>query len=88
VFGRSEATKRFETLDAELAAYEPDASLAWNVAWVRLRRAYSLAIRNPDGSYRMGPGGREAGEADTLVAEATRLRDTAPDEDRRGWASV
>ena len=60
VFGRSEAPKRFETLDAELAAYEPDASLAWNVAWVRLRRAYSLAIRNPDGSYRMGPGGREA----------------------------
>ena len=88
VFGRSEAPKRFETLDAELAAYEPDVSLAWNVAWVRLRRAYSLAIRNPDGSYRMGPGGREAGEADSLVAEATRLRDTAPDEVRRGWASV
>ena len=64
VFGRSEAPKRFEALDAELAAYEPDASLAWNVAWVRLRRAYSLAIRNPDGSYRMGPGGREPGEAD------------------------
>ena len=88
VVGRSEAPKRFEVLDAELAAYEPDASLAWNVAWVRLRRAYSLAIRNPDGSYRMGPGGREPGEADTLVAEAIRLRDAAPDEVRRGWASV
>jgi len=88
VFGRSEAPKRFEVLDAELAAYEPDASLAWNVAWVRLRRAYSLAIRNPDGSYRMGPGGWEPGEADTLVAEAISLRDAAPDEVRRGWASV
>ena len=58
------------------------------MAWVRLRRAYSLAIRNPDGSYRMGPGGREPGEADALVAEAIRLRDAAPDEVRRGWASV
>jgi len=88
VFGRSEAPKRFETLDAELAAYEPDVSLAWNVAWVRLRRAYSLAIRHPDGSYRMGPGGREPGEADALAGEAIRLRDAAPDEVRRGWASV
>ena len=88
VFGRSEAPKRFEALDAELAAYEPDPSLAWNVAWVRVRRGYSLAIRNPDGSYRMGPDGREPGEVDALVAEATRLRDEAPDEARRGWASM
>ena len=88
VFGRTEASKRFEALDAELAAHRPDTSMAWDVAWVRLRRAYSLAIRNPDGSYRMGPGGRAPGEADTLVAEAVRLRDAAPDEVRRGWASV
>ena len=88
VFGRSEATKRFEALDAELAAYEPDPSLAWNVAWVRVRRGYSLAIRNPDGSYRMGPDGRESGEIDALVTEATRLRDEAPDGPRRGWASM
>ena len=88
VFGRKEASKRFEALDAELATYEPDASLAWNVAWLQVRRGYSLAIRNPDGSYRMGPQGREPGELDALVAEATRLRDEAPDESRRGWASV
>ena len=47
-----------------------------------------LAIRHPDGSYRMGPGGREPGEADALAGEAIRLRDAAPDEVRRGWASV
>jgi hypothetical protein len=92
VFGRSveggEAAKRFEVLEAELATYEPDTSLAWDVAWLRVRRAYSLAIRNPDGSYRMGPEGREPGELDALAAEATRLRDEAPDEPRRGWASV
>ena len=58
------------------------------MAWVTVRRAYSLAIRNPDGSYRMGPSGRDPGELDALVAEATRLRDEAPDESRRGWASV
>ena len=88
VLGRSEAPKRFEALDAELAAYEPDPSLAWNVAWVRVRRGYSLAIRNHDGSFRVGPDGREPGEVDALVAEATRLRDEAPDEPRRGWASM
>ncbi len=92
VFGRpvdvGEASKRFEALDAELASYEPGASLAWNVAWLRVRRGYSLATRNPDGSYRMGPQGREPGQLEALVAEATRLRDEAPDESRRGWASV
>src|SRR5918993_4182639 len=88
VLGRTEAPKRFEALDAELAAHEPDDSVAWDVAWLRLRRAYSLAVRNPDGSFRTGPRGRERGETPTLVAEAIRLRDTAPDEARRGWASV
>jgi hypothetical protein len=88
VFGRADAPKRFAALDAELAAYEPDASLTWSVAWLRRRRGYSLAIRNPDGSYRMGPDGREPGELEALVAEAQRLRDEAPDEPRRGWASV
>ena len=88
VFGRREAAKRFEALDAELATYAPDTSLAWNVAWLRVRRGYSLAVRHPDGSFRMGPDGREPRELDALVAEAARLRDEAPDETRRGWASV
>src|SRR5687768_10757643 len=63
VFGRpvdvGEAAKRFEVLDAELATYAPDTSLAWNVGWLRVRRGYSLAVRHPDGSFRMGPDGRE-----------------------------
>jgi hypothetical protein len=88
VLGRGDAPDRFKVLDAELAAFDPDASLSWNVAWVRVRRAYSLAIRHPDGTYRLGPDGREPGAADALVAEATRLRDQAPDEARRGWASM
>ena len=36
----------------------------------------------------MGPDGREPGEVDALVTEATRLRDEAPDDARRGWASM
>jgi hypothetical protein len=88
VLGRLDAPDRFKTLDEELAAYEPDARLAWDVAWIRVRRGYSLAVRNPDGSFRVGPEGREPGELATLVAEATRLRDEAPDEARRGWASM
>jgi hypothetical protein len=88
VLGRTEAPDRFKVLDEELAAYEPDADLAWDVDWLRVRRGYSTAIRNPDGTFRMGPEGREPGELDALVAEATRLRDEARDEARRGWASM
>jgi hypothetical protein len=86
--GGSEAPDRVKVLDEELAASQPDADLTWNAAWVRLRRGYSLAIRNPDGSFRVGPQGRDPGEIDALVAEATRLRDEAPDRARRGWASM
>ena len=88
LLGGTQAPDRIKALDDELAAYPPDAGLAWNAAWVRLRRSYSLAIRNPDGSYRMGPQGRDRAEIDALVAEATRLRDDAPDPARRGWASM
>ena len=88
VLGRLDAPDRFKALDEELAAYPPEVRLAWDVAWVRVRRGYSLAVRNADGSFRMGPDGHEPGELAALVAEATRLRDEAPDEARRGWASM
>ena len=88
VLGRTDAPDRFKALDEELVTYEPDASLSWSIAWVRLRRSYSLAIRNPDGSYRMGPDGRDPSESRALVAEATRLRDEASSEGTRGWASM
>lgn len=82
------APRRFEVLADELAACDPDASLAWGVGWVRVRRGYSTAVRNPDGSFRRGPEGRQPGEIEALLAEATRLRDSAPDEARHGWASM
>lgn len=88
LLGGSLAPDRIKALEDELAVYQPDVGLAWNAAWVRLRRSYSLAIRNPDASFRMGPQGRDPGEVDALVAEATRLRDEAPDLARRGWASM
>ena len=61
VFGRSEAPKRFEALDAELAAYEPDPSLAWNVAWVRVRRATRWRSATP--TARTGSGLTAASQA-------------------------
>jgi hypothetical protein len=83
-----DAPARFAELDAALAAYQPDPVTAWDVAWLRVRRAYSQSIRHADGSYRMGPEGRDPDEVSSLVDEATRLRDEAPDVVRRGWASM
>jgi hypothetical protein len=83
-----DAPARFAELDAAMAAYEPDPVTAWDIGWLRVRRAYSQSIRHADGSYRMGPEGRDPDEVSRLVDEATRLRDAAPDDTRRGWASM
>ena len=88
VFGRTEASKRFEALDAELAAHRAGHldGLERGVGPVAtgvLAGDPQPGRLLPDGARRPGPG-----EADTLVAEAVRLRDAAPDEVRRGWASV
>jgi hypothetical protein len=84
----AESAARFAELEEALAAYPPDSVTAWDIDWLRVRRAYSQSIRHPDGSYRFGPAGRDPGEMTSLVDDATRLRDEAPDDVRRGWASM
>ncbi len=96
--GRAEASARLEVLDDALAAYllevsehrtpgDPD-SLVWGADWLRVRRAYSQAVRHDDGSFRVGPEGRATHELADLVAEVTRVRSTAGHDVQRGWASV
>ena len=62
--------------------------LRWDADWLHARRTYSQAIRNPDGSYRMGPDGRDPGEITRLVDQAAAVHAAAPDDVRRGWASM
>ena len=86
--GAGSADARFAELHRLLTEVDADATSRWDADWLHLRRSYSQAIRNPDGSYRMGPEGREPDDVRRLVDEAVRLQDAAPDDVRRGWASV
>ena len=54
---------------------------AWDLAMLHLRREYSDQLL-----LGFGPAGRDLTLVDTMAAEARRLRDTAPDDGRRGWA--
>ena len=56
--GAGSADPRFEELD-RLLAVRRRTPRRWDADWLHLRRSYSQAIRNPDGSYRMGPDGRD-----------------------------
>jgi hypothetical protein len=86
--GLGSASSRFDELDKLLSEVEVEREVRWDAEWLHLRRAYSLAIRNPDGSFRLGPAGRDPQEASALVAEAGRLHAAAPDAVRRGWVAV
>ena len=86
--GAGSADARFEALDLLLAELDVDGTSCWDADWLHLRRAYSQAIRNPDGSYRMGPDGRDPEEVRRLVDAAVRVQAAAPDDVRRGWVSV
>ncbi len=90
--GAASADERFDALDKLLAEHDTDSvdfrATRWDADWLHLRRAYSQAIRRPDGSYRMGPDGRDADEVAVLLEHARRVHETAPDDVRRGWASV
>jgi hypothetical protein len=54
---------------------------AWDLAMLHLRRQYADQLL-----LGFGPAGRDLALVDTMVAEARRLRDSAPDDGRRGWA--
>ncbi len=58
-------------------------TVAWDLAMQHLRRQYADQL--VDG---IGPGGRDASVVTAMTTEATRLRDGAPDEGRRGWACM
>ena len=58
-------------------------TVAWDLAMQHLRRQYADQL--VDG---IGPAGRDWAVVDAMVAEATRLRDGAPDDGRRGWACM
>jgi hypothetical protein len=58
-------------------------TVAWDLAMQHLRRQYAGQL--VDG---IGPGGRDWEVVDAMAAEATRLRDSAPDDGRRGWACM
>jgi hypothetical protein len=83
------AEPRFDELAKVLAdTADVDPVLAWDADWVRLRRSYSRAIRNPDGSYRLGSERRDPAAVRALLDEALRVQEAAPDDVRRGWVSV
>ena len=54
---------------------------AWDLAMLQLRRQYADQLVGG-----IGPAGRDQWVVGRMAAEATRLRDTAPDQRRRGWA--
>jgi len=58
-------------------------TVAWDLAMLQLRRQYADQL--VDG---IGPAGRDVAAVAAMTAEAGRLRDTAPDDGRRGWACM
>ena len=86
--GRIEAAEK--EADKE-AGREPDNGSgregAWDLGFVRLRHGYLLLVRR-DGTFRPGPQGKDPEALAELRRRAEGLRERAPDEVRRGWASM
>ncbi|MET8076742.1 hypothetical protein [Streptomyces sp. NPDC005303] len=59
----------------------------WDLAFVRLRHAYFRLLRS-EGIFRPGPEGKDPEALAGLRRDAHDLREEAPDEVRRGWASM
>lgn len=90
-----QAPGRLQRAEQALAALppsaEPDPAVvgwAWDVAYLRVRDAYTQQLRAADGSLQLGPRGRDADQMTDLVARAEALHGRAPDPGRRGWASM
>ncbi|MET7568596.1 hypothetical protein ABZT04_08835 [Streptomyces sp. NPDC005492] len=70
----------------EAAAKEfPDGD--WDLDFARLRNTYRRLLV-VDGRLRLGPVGKAPEALASLLREAEALRDSAPDEGRRGWAEM
>lgn len=85
--GAPAAQPWFERL-AAFDGVDTDPIVWWDVDLLRLRRAYAAQLRHPDGSAWFGPEGRDAVEVQRLQAAAAQLQASAPDDARRGWASM
>ncbi|MDQ0766331.1 hypothetical protein [Streptomyces canus] len=59
----------------------------WDPAFVRLRHDYFRLLRS-EGTFRPGPDGKDPEALAGLRRDAHDLREDAPDEVRRGWASM
>ncbi len=58
-------------------------TVAWDLAMLHLRRQYADQLVGG-----LGPAGRDEAVVTAMTAEAARLRDSAPDDGRRGWACM
>lgn len=67
----------------EAVQQEPD----WDLDFVRLRHDY-LGLLHGEGGFRPGPEGKDPEALATIRRGARHLHEGAPDEVRRGWASM
>lgn len=59
----------------------------WDLGFIRLRHDYRGLLVS-DGTFRPGPEGKDPEALAAIRRTAQRLRESAPDEVRRGWASM
>lgn len=85
---RSRVGGSLEAAKALAAEVGPEPHVAWDLAMLELRRDYGDQLVDSDGGVWLGPEGRDAALMDHMTAQARLLRDTAPDDARRGWASM
>ncbi|MFF5303898.1 hypothetical protein ACFY5F_31520 [Streptomyces sp. NPDC013161] len=79
--GTDTATARIEAAEKEFPGGD------WDVDFARLRNTYRRLLV-VDGRLRLGPDGKDPESLASLRREAETLRDSAPDEGRRGWAEM
>ena len=80
---RSGADRTLDRATELAAAVGTGPTVAWDLAMLHLRRWYADQIVDS-----IGPAGRDLAAVGEMTAEAARLRDSAPDDGRRGWASM
>jgi len=79
--GTDTAAARIEAAEKEFPGGD------WDLDFARLRNTYRRLLV-VDGGLRLGPDGKDPEALASLRREAESLRDSAPDEGRRGWAEM